>query len=161
MTKEKREERIEEFFRAQEKQINNNNFYGRFMFVPVIVIVVSLIILLYNFAAGRISITGVEAPKNILPRAENDSAHVVLVDNADEEKSSEIPQPTWQDNRINLNTASVKELDDLPGIGLVKAGEIVRLREEMGGFRTVEDILNVEGIGEKVFEGIRNKVFVD
>ena len=86
---------------------------------------------------------------------------MVLVDNADKEKSVIPSQPAEQDTRINLNTASVKELDGLPGIGVVKAGEIVRLREKMGGFRTVEDVLNVEGIGEKIFEDIRNKVFVD
>ena len=161
MTEEKREDRIEEVFRTQEKQINNNDFYGRFMFVPVIVIVVSLVILLYNFTVGRLFITGAEVPKNILPQAENDKTYVVLVDNADKEQSVKPFQPVGQDTRINLNTASVKELDGLPGIGIVKAGEIVRLREKMGGFRTIEDILNVDGIGEKIFEGIRSKIFVD
>lgn len=161
MAKENRGEKLEEFFRAQEKQIKSNDFYSRFMFLPVIVIVVSIVILLYNFTVGRLPLTGEEAPKNILPRAENDKAYVVLVDKMDKEKSVESSQPTEQENRINLNTASVKELDGLPGIGLVKAGEIVRLREEMGGFRTVEDVLNAGGIGEKIFENIKNKVFVD
>ncbi len=161
MANENRGEKLEEFFRAQEKQIKSNDFYSRFMFLPVIVIVVSLLILLYNFTLRRLPITGAEAPKNILPRAENDKAYVVLVDKMDEEKPVEPSKSTERGNRINLNTASAKELDGLPGIGLVKAGEIVRLREEMGGFRTVEDVLNVGGIGEKIFENIKTKVFVD
>lgn len=156
-----RENKLEEFFREQEKQIKNDDFYSRFMFVPIIVIVVSLVVILYNFTAGKLPMNGAEAKNVILPEADNDRAYVVLVDDEDEGKNIKEPQVAREDQRINLNTASVQQLDALPEIGPVKAGAIVRLREEMGGFRTVEDILNVDGIGEKIFEGIRNKVFVD
>ncbi len=161
MTRENREDKIEEFFRAQEKQMKNNDFYSRFMFVPIVVIVVSLVIILYNFTVGKMPMNGAEAKKIILPQADNDRAYMVLVDDANEGKAVEPPQVAEDDSRINLNTASIQQLDALPEIGPVKAGEIVRLREEMGGFRTVEDILNVDGIGEKILEGIRDKVFVD
>ncbi len=162
MTRGNREDnKIEEFFRAQEKQIKNNDFYSRFMFIPIVVIAVSLVIILYNFTVGKSPMNGAEAKKLILPQTDNDGAYVVLVDDADEEETIKTPYVAEGDSRINLNTASIRQLDALPEIGPVKAGEIVRLREEMGGFRTVEDILNVDGIGEKILEGIRDKVFVD
>ncbi len=161
MTRGNREDKIEEFFRAQEKQIKNNEFYSRFMFVPIIVIAVSLVIILYNFIVGKLPMNGAEAKKIILPETDNDRAYVVLVDDADAGKTMKTPQIVEGDSLINLNTASIQQLDALPGIGLVKASEIVRLREKMSGFRTVEDILNVDGIGEKILEGIRDKVYVD
>ncbi|MEA1962452.1 MAG: ComEA family DNA-binding protein [Bacillota bacterium] len=66
-----------------------------------------------------------------------------------------------QDGKVNLNTASVQELDDkLPGIGPTLAGRIVTYRENNGGFRQVEDIRQVSGIGEKRFEDIKDLICV-
>ncbi|HMF08775.1 MAG TPA: ComEA family DNA-binding protein [Thermoanaerobaculia bacterium] len=62
--------------------------------------------------------------------------------------------------RINLNTASVEELITLPGIGPSYAKRIVDYREKNGGFKRVEDLLNVQGIGEKTLEKIRDRVTV-
>jgi competence protein ComEA len=52
---------------------------------------------------------------------------------------------------INLNTASVAQLEALPGIGKSTAERIVEYREKSGGFKKVEDLMNVRGIGEKSF----------
>ena len=49
---------------------------------------------------------------------------------------------------IDINTAGVEELDQLPGIGAVLAERIIAYREANGPFETVEDLLNVSGIGE-------------
>ena len=57
---------------------------------------------------------------------------------------------------ININTATAEELADaLPGIGIVKARRIVEYREIAGGFASLEQLLNVDGIGEKTLESIR------
>ncbi|WP_425571859.1 helix-hairpin-helix domain-containing protein [Nocardioides dubius] len=50
---------------------------------------------------------------------------------------------------VNLNTAGLAELDDLPGVGPVTAQAIVAWREANGGFRAVDQLLEVDGIGEK------------
>ena len=52
---------------------------------------------------------------------------------------------------ININTATADQLDALPGIGAKLAARIVDYRQKNGGFKKVEDLMNVQGIGEKNF----------
>ena len=61
---------------------------------------------------------------------------------------------------LDLNSASAEELSGLPLIGEKRAAAIVRLRESKGGFARVEDLLSVEGIGEKILARIRPLVRV-
>lgn len=61
---------------------------------------------------------------------------------------------------LNLNAATAEQLDELKGIGPSKAKAIVSYREQNGPFRSVEDLLNVKGIGEKLLAGIRADVTV-
>lgn len=61
---------------------------------------------------------------------------------------------------INLNTATVEELDTLPGVGPVIARRIVEFRERRGGFRRVEELLAIQGISEQRWQQIRKLVEV-
>lgn len=61
---------------------------------------------------------------------------------------------------IDLNSATLAELDTLPGIGPATAQAILDERERRGGFRTVEDLLDVRGIGEAKLAAIRDLVRV-
>ena len=61
---------------------------------------------------------------------------------------------------INLNTASIKELDQLPGVGPVLAHRIVEFREKRGGFRSVEELLAVPGISEQRWQALRHRLRV-
>ncbi len=61
---------------------------------------------------------------------------------------------------INLNTATEAELDDLPGVGPVTAASILEWRQENGQFSSVDDLLEVRGIGEATLEDLRDHVTV-
>lgn len=66
-----------------------------------------------------------------------------------------------QAGKININTASVSELESLPGIGPVLAQRIVDYRAQKGGFKTIEEIKEVSGIGDKKFEAIKDLITVE
>jgi competence protein ComEA len=61
---------------------------------------------------------------------------------------------------VNLNTATLDQLETLPGIGPALGQRIIDYREEHGPFRSVDDLLNVSGIGEKRLEDLRSGVTV-
>lgn len=61
---------------------------------------------------------------------------------------------------VNINTASVVELMSLDGIGETKAKAIIEYRDTSGGFKSIEDIKNVSGIGESTYENIKNNITV-
>lgn len=64
-------------------------------------------------------------------------------------------------NKININTATVEELsENLSGIGETIAKRIVEYREHNGEFTNIEDIKNVSGIGDKMFESIKDLICV-
>ena len=95
-----------------------------------------------NYAAGG---SAVQILQTSSSKAEE------TADAADSENSSEL---------ININTAPASELVKLKGIGEVKAAAIVEYRRINGNFKTVQDIMNVSGIGEKTFEKIRSQITV-
>lgn len=61
---------------------------------------------------------------------------------------------------ININTATQEELETLPSIGEVRAQAILAYREEHGGFRTTDELMEVSGIGEKIFADISPHITV-
>lgn len=70
--------------------------------------------------------------------------------------SAEGPDVLSGSDTININTASAAQLADfLPGIGEKKANGIVEYREKAGGFVSVDELIRVDGIGEKTLENIR------
>lgn len=64
------------------------------------------------------------------------------------------------DTKLSLNSASLDLLMTLPGIGESKAKNIIAYREENGGFKSIEDIKNISGIGESVFEKIKDYITI-
>ncbi len=59
---------------------------------------------------------------------------------------------------LDLNSATLDELIDLPGIGPVLARRIIEYRERYGGFRTLEELLKIRGIGPKRLEQLKGRV---
>lgn len=62
--------------------------------------------------------------------------------------------------KMNINKASLQELDQLPGIGPAIAQSIIDYRETTGGFKAIEDIKNIPKIGEKRYEQIKDLIIV-
>lgn len=63
-------------------------------------------------------------------------------------------------NRVNINKADSEELRTLDGVGPAMAERIITYRNENGSFKTIEDLKNVSGIGDKTFEKLKNNICV-
>jgi competence protein ComEA len=61
---------------------------------------------------------------------------------------------------VNLNTATQAQLETLPGIGASAAKRIIEYRQKNGGFKKVEELMNVKGIGEKSFLKLKSHITV-
>ena len=61
---------------------------------------------------------------------------------------------------VNLNTATVDQLETLPGIGRRTAERILEHRQKSGGFKKIEELMNVRGIGEKSFLKLKPMISV-
>lgn len=107
------------------------------------------------FAAGGLAESADQASVN-LARELTDGEQVVVF------KSGENPiaagGSSGAKTQISLNRASQAELEDLPGVGPALAGRIVDWRSANGGFKSKEDLLNISGIGAKLFAGIKDEV---
>ena len=78
-------------------------------------------------------------------------------------QTESIADPTvvpGEDKRVNLNTATLEELDALPGVGPSTAKNIIAYREAHGGFAAPEEIMNVKRIGEKTFDKLKAHITV-
>ena len=87
----------------------------------------------------------------------------ITTERVPEELVRELPEPEpepEQTPRLELNRATRAELEALPGIGAVLAERIVAWRSANGPFVSVEQIMDVEGIGEKKFAEIRDSIYV-
>jgi len=62
--------------------------------------------------------------------------------------------------KVNINTATVKELQAIRGIGQTKAEAIIKYRKKEGPFKSVKDLVKVKGIGKKTVEKIKDEITV-
>jgi competence protein ComEA len=125
----------------------------------------------YEFAEGDRVIDAIERAGGALPRAElsllNLAAALVdgtqiLVPKAGPGAPGVVPgaAPGSTGGLINVNTASATELESLSGIGEVLAATIIEYRTQNGPFASVEDLMDVSGIGPATLEEIRDQVTV-
>ncbi|HFI2447735.1 TPA: helix-hairpin-helix domain-containing protein [Streptococcus suis] len=132
---------------------------------------------LYTLAAGaRVNdavkaaggLTSQADPKSInLAQKLSDEA-VVYVASKDENISvvasttaSSAMSQEGNESKVNLNTATEADLQTISGIGAKRAADIIAYREANGGFKSVDDLNNVSGIGDKTMESIRPYVTVE
>ena len=71
---------------------------------------------------------------------------------------AEMSKAQERDSKVNINTADLRELMGLPGIGEALAERIIEYREKNGDFQTLEEIMAVSGIGEGKFGGIKDYI---
>ena len=86
---------------------------------------------------------------------------VIYVPHLDEEinnTSTDAWSPSQDEKKVSLNQATVGELETLPGIGPSKAAAIINYREEFGKFKSIDELTNVSGIGEKTLEKLRDSL---
>lgn len=100
-------------------------------------------------------------------RAEKLQDHIAIVipnkndPNSQNTISSSVSASSTQGNSlVNLNTATDIELQSLPGVGPSKAKSIIEYREKNGGFKSIDEIKNIKGIGESSFEKIKDKITI-
>ena len=74
--------------------------------------------------------------------------------------SNVTPAPLATVGSVDINTATVGELDTLTGIGPALASKIIAYRQVYGSFKTIQDLLNVDGIGPSVFSKIKDRITV-
>ena len=67
-------------------------------------------------------------------------------------------QTDENEEKVNINTASASQLETLPGIGPSLAEKIISYREEKGPFQSLQDLMDVSGIGDSLFENIKNDI---
>jgi competence protein ComEA len=104
-------------------------------------------------AAGGFTDKANQASVN-MARALNDGEQLVV----SSESTGAVFEGALSSTLISLNQASSSQLEDLPGVGPALAGRIVDWRTANGGFKAKEDLLNVAGIGDKLFASVKDLV---
>jgi competence protein ComEA len=61
-------------------------------------------------------------------------------------------------SKVNLNTASLEQLVSLPGVGKKRAAAIIEYRAKHGKFKSVNDLVNVKGVGKKMLQKLKNQI---
>jgi len=92
----------------------------------------------------------------------SDAEHIIVPSIKDKiDKTENIVQNSSVETKININTSSKDELMKLSGIGEVMSSDIIDYRTKNGEFKSIEDIKNVSGIGDKTFEKIKDDICVN
>ena len=94
----------------------------------------------------------------IVPNVHSKQEDGVTEKNSGKGSSTNTSVSNSKQGTININTATLEELQTIKGIGKKKAEAILQYRKEHGAFRTKEDLLQVKGIGKKALEAIESQV---
>ncbi|MBR5154933.1 MAG: helix-hairpin-helix domain-containing protein [Clostridia bacterium] len=126
-------------------------FWGRFIFIPVIFSVVLALGILYNglYRLGFFEIDFSQLDSKLIIKNESHTKYDI------QEKPMFCRVLPEGAGNIDINNSSFAELDTLPGIGEVRAENIIKQRIKMGGFSTLQDLVCTEGIGPDTFEKIK------
>ena len=94
------------------------------------------------------------------PDESSQNANKSVDENENPQNSNNSDNAVSISEKININTADVSKLDELPGVGEAIAKKIIEYREYNGNFSSIEEIKNVSGIGESKFEKMKDYICV-
>ena len=124
----------------------------------------------YALEKGSRIVAAIEAAGGFLSDAATESINLaaplsdgmqIVVPDIEEAVMLQVYDQREQDGQVNLNTASVKDLCSLQGIGEAKAEAIIAYREEIGAYTSIEQIKNVTGIGDNLFKQIKESIYIE
>ena len=137
------------------------------MGVGVVLVLAALSLFLWNWHEARQAENAAEQVVNLADFIENGQRIYFPTEEEVQEQPERWQDPETETNGqtmeagvVNINTAGKEELMSLSGIGEAKAENIITYRETQGAFEKTEDIMNVNGIGENLFQKIKNDICV-
>lgn len=110
-----------------------------------------------NLAGGLTDLADSSAVNMSAPLSDGQHIHIPT-----KEIFLQAPQSVYSasSDLVNINTADIERLSTLKGIGPALAQRIIEYREQNGSFKSVEEIMNVRGIGQKKFDAFKDKITV-
>ena len=129
--------------------------YKKLLILPCVIIIVSLYLIGVNFLKR---VDRVDDIRDSVPASATVAEGGYEEGKTEAEEDEELAAIT---DKININTAVESELIKLDGIGVKLARRIIDMRERIGGFVSIEQLKDVEGIGEKLFAGIKDYITVE
>lgn len=112
-----------------------------------------------NLAGGLTDLADTEAINLAAPISDGQHFHIPTKEIFLRE-SQDLPAAQDSGDKININTADIDKLTTLKGIGPATAQKIIDYREQNGAFKSIDEIKNVRGIGDKKFDAIKDKITV-